>query len=92
MKKLTENQRMNFNEWLQRMKEDCSKGFEESIILFNSLNPFFQAQIYKKPWYSINSGKPIKRELIPTKLTKRQLKILTYHNLTFKEYLQTLNK
>ena len=58
---LTDTQFNNLSEWLDRMGDRY-----DAILIFNALTPRQQQNIYSRPWFSLTTGGPIRRPLLPT--------------------------
>ncbi len=68
---MTDTQNENLHEWFKRMRENFS--WEDAIVIFNGLDPVNQKKIYGRPWFSLTTGNPIKRDLIPTNTPVEEL-------------------
>lgn len=59
---LTWNQRTNLSEWFRRMADEGVNSFEATRT-FNHMDAEQQQRIIRRPWYSLDTGKPINRPL-----------------------------
>lgn len=71
---LTDNQMDNMHEWFGCMKEIAQLDMTAAIKIFNTLEPTEQRDIYSKRWIRRGDIVPVKRDLLPARFKKINLR------------------